>query len=109
MFAARREPARSPAERFDSARDESGRPDERADDAGVFAQLRLAAASVGGFDLAPLAERLSPTATWDDIVLPDDAVRQLREICSRVDEVYHVLGEWGFGSRFSRGLMAAFT
>ncbi|HET9345468.1 MAG TPA: ATP-binding protein [Candidatus Limnocylindrales bacterium] len=80
-----------------------GRPDERADDAGVFAQLRLAAASVGGFDLAPLAERLSPTATWDDIVLPDDAVRQLREICSRVDEVYHVLGEWGFGSRFSRG------
>jgi SpoVK/Ycf46/Vps4 family AAA+-type ATPase len=40
---------------------------------------------------------------WDDIVLPEDSLAQLREICQRVAHRHRVLGEWGFDRKLSLG------
>lgn len=57
--------------------------------------------------LAGLAERIDARATWDDIVLPDDALAQLRELCQRVEYRERVMHDWGFARRSSRGLGTA--
>ncbi|MGH7516503.1 MAG: ATP-binding protein [Gemmatimonadales bacterium] len=53
--------------------------------------------------LGDLAQRLDPCYTWDDIVLPDDALRQLREIADQVAARPQVYETWGFGARLPRG------
>jgi AAA+ superfamily predicted ATPase len=53
--------------------------------------------------LASMARRIEPVYTWDDIVLPEDAMDQLRELCARVTHGSRVLGEWGFGRKLSQG------
>ncbi|MFY9820634.1 MAG: AAA family ATPase, partial [Thermoanaerobaculia bacterium] len=53
--------------------------------------------------LDALARRLTPCYTWEDIVLPDDVVRQLREIAGQVAHRSRVYEEWGFGAKLSRG------
>ncbi|HVT16396.1 MAG TPA: AAA family ATPase [Thermoanaerobaculia bacterium] len=53
--------------------------------------------------LDALARRLAPCHTWDDIVLPDDAVRQLHEIAGQVACRSRVYEDWGFGAKLSRG------
>lgn len=65
--------------------------------------LFAAARAQSGHDLAALAHKLEPVYTWSDIVLPDDALAQLHEICHRVTRRHHVLGEWGFGHKLSLG------
>lgn len=50
-----------------------------------------------------LAQKIEPTYTWNDIVLPEDAVAQLREICQRVRHRHRVFIEWGFGRKLSQG------
>jgi SpoVK/Ycf46/Vps4 family AAA+-type ATPase len=54
-------------------------------------------------DLAPLAQRIEPVYSWDDIVLPPDELAQLREMCQRVAHRHRVLGEWGFDRKLSQG------
>ena len=47
------------------------------------------------WSLDDLAQRLTPAARWDDIVLPDDVLAQLREIAAQVAhraQVYDALG-----------------
>jgi AAA+ superfamily predicted ATPase len=56
-----------------------------------------------GHDLATLAHKVTPVSTWSDIVLPDDALAQLREICQRVIHQHRVLGAWGFDRKLSQG------
>jgi hypothetical protein len=53
--------------------------------------------------LDALARRLVPCQTWEDIVLPDEVVRQLREIAGQVAWRSRVYEEWGFGAKLSRG------
>lgn len=53
--------------------------------------------------LVGLAQKIEPVHTWDDIVLPDDTIAQLREICQRVTHRHKVLAEWGFDQKFSQG------
>jgi winged helix domain-containing protein/ATPase family protein associated with various cellular activities (AAA) len=53
--------------------------------------------------LDALARRLVPCHTWEDIVLPDDIVRQLREIAGQVAWRSRVYEQWGFGAKLSRG------
>jgi ATPases of the AAA+ class len=53
--------------------------------------------------LASLTRHVNPKYTWDDIVLPENVLAQLREICQCVSHRYRVLGEWGFGRRLSLG------
>jgi hypothetical protein len=56
-----------------------------------------------GAELAALATRIEPVHGFEDIVLPDDARLQLRELCARVEQRATVMEEWGFGARLSRG------
>lgn len=53
--------------------------------------------------LVSLAKKIQPNYTWDDIVLPEDNLAQLREICQRVRHRHKVLGEWGFNRKLSQG------
>ena len=50
-----------------------------------------------------LAQRLEPKATWDDLVLPDEQMRIMRQIAGQVRERHKVYGEWGFGQKMNRG------
>jgi SpoVK/Ycf46/Vps4 family AAA+-type ATPase len=61
--------------------------------------------------LGELAHKLSPPHRWDDLVLDDDHLDQLREICNQVRQRERVLGEWGLEGRIatSRGLSALFA
>lgn len=56
-----------------------------------------------GWQLGSLAQRLTPCYTWDDIVLPDDLMRQVREIADQVAARSQVYESWGFGARLPRG------
>ena len=67
------------------------------------AELFAAARAQSGHDLATLARRIEPAYTWHDIVLPGDALAQLREICGRVTQRQRVLGAWGFDRKLSLG------
>ncbi len=86
-------------------------------------QRRLAMtalASVGGdFDAAvrrvatghldALAVRTKPGRSWDELVLPDDKVRQLQELVQRYRYRATVYHEWGFAARPSTGVTALFA
>jgi hypothetical protein len=65
--------------------------------------LFASARELSGRALATLASRLEPMQRWDELVLPDDALDQLREMCDRVAWQHRVLHAWGFGARMSRG------
>jgi hypothetical protein len=65
--------------------------------------LFAAARDQSGQRLADLALRIKPRYTWEDIVLPEDSVAQLREICDRISGQALVLDTWGFESRLSQG------
>ncbi|MBI3796015.1 MAG: ATP-binding protein [Deltaproteobacteria bacterium] len=56
-----------------------------------------------GWQLGSLAQRLTPCYTWDDIVLPDDLMQQLRELADQVATRAQVYERWGFGARLPRG------
>lgn len=53
--------------------------------------------------LGALARKIEPRHGWDDIVLPDDAMEQLREICRQAVHRPLVLGQWGFERKLSYG------
>jgi hypothetical protein len=53
--------------------------------------------------LRGLADRIVPAYTFEDLVLPDDTLRQLREIAAQVSRRGLVYERWGFGERLSRG------
>lgn len=66
-------------------------------------ELTRAARLQTGHKLAALADRVVTVATWRDLVLPDDALASLRELCATVAGRERVLGDWGFGRTLSRG------
>jgi hypothetical protein len=61
--------------------------------------------------LAELAQKLSPPHHWEDLVLDQDRLEQLRELCNQVRQRERVLGDWGFQGRIAagRGLAALFA
>jgi hypothetical protein len=54
-------------------------------------------------ELDELAQRIPPCFGWNDIVLPQDARQQLKEIENQVAHRVHVYQTWGFGARLNRG------
>jgi AAA+ superfamily predicted ATPase len=66
-------------------------------------ELQVASRAQSGEALATVADKVMAKATWDDLVLPADAIAQLRELCSRVEHHERVFNEWGFGRKLSRG------
>jgi ATPase family associated with various cellular activities (AAA) len=51
-----------------------------------------------------LAQRLTPVARWDDIVLPPNELALLHRIADQVTSRRIVYNDWGFAQRMSRGL-----
>ncbi len=51
-----------------------------------------------------LAQRITPKATWADIVLPEEQLRLLHHIADQVAQRSTVYNQWGFRQRSSRGL-----
>ena len=54
--------------------------------------------------LEGLAQRIEPSATWDDLVLPEIQKQLLRQIALHVRQRSKVYQTWGFASKGSRGL-----
>jgi AAA+ superfamily predicted ATPase len=65
--------------------------------------LFAAACSQSTHDLGALARKIEPNYHWDDIVLPDDQRRHLREICNQARYRHVVYGQWGFDRKLSLG------
>ncbi len=53
--------------------------------------------------LNSLAQKINPKYTWNDIVLPQDQLDQLREITNHVANKHLVYKEWGFDQKLSLG------
>jgi len=53
--------------------------------------------------LDTLADRLVPRFTWNDIVLPDPVVRDLRAVAAQVRHQARVYGDYGFARKYPRG------
>ncbi|EDX83454.1 ATPase, AAA family protein [Synechococcus sp. PCC 7335] len=54
--------------------------------------------------LESLAQRIDVKATWDQLVLPDEAMGVLRQIVDQVRLRSKVYDDWGFRERMNRGL-----
>ncbi|MGB7537781.1 MAG: ATP-binding protein [Anaerolineales bacterium] len=74
------------------------------DGAGIDAEdLWQACRDQAGRRLDELVQRITPCYAWEDIVLPDDVSRLLREIAAQVALRHKVYEEWEFGAKLSRG------
>ncbi|MEY9697580.1 AAA+ superfamily predicted ATPase [Bradyrhizobium diazoefficiens] len=67
------------------------------------AELLSAARRQSGGELAALASKVRPVHRWEDIVLPEDALQQLKEISARVRFGHQVMEHGGFGRKLSSG------
>lgn len=89
--------------RWNTAAGTAGGCRETIEDKPTIKDIFSAARAQSGHELAELAPKVEVKYTWDDIVLPGDALVQLREMCQRVIYRHCVLGEWGFGRKLSLG------
>ena len=64
---------------------------------------------LGSGRLEQLARRIRPTRTWDDIVLDDEQLQQIRSVVARYRFAQKVYGEWGFTAQPSTGIVALFA
>jgi hypothetical protein len=65
--------------------------------------LRAGARAQNAAGLERLARRIAPQVAWEDLVLPPQALTQLRELVARVRQRDQVLDVWGLGARSSKG------
>jgi AAA+ superfamily predicted ATPase len=56
-----------------------------------------------GRKLSSLGRRIKPRHHWDDLILPEDRARHLREICNSVKYRSVVFDQWGFDGKLSLG------
>jgi ATP-dependent 26S proteasome regulatory subunit len=77
----------------------------------TIAQLAAACRDQSNPKLRELAVKIEPRHGWDDLVLSEDKLAHLREICSQVRNQFRVFGAWGFGKKLNRGkgLSVVFT
>jgi len=77
----------------------------------VSADLNAAARGQSTPILSGLAQKVSSPYAWSDLVLPDDALAQLREIAAQVEHRHRVYETWGFSRRLalSSGVVALFA
>lgn len=54
--------------------------------------------------LTRLGTRVDWRPTWDELVLPDEQLAELREMAGRVTYRRQVLDDWGFAARMGKGL-----
>jgi hypothetical protein len=65
--------------------------------------LFTSARSQSGEELRALAQKIEPKYIWTDIILPEDQLRQLREVCNQAKYRYIVYDHWGFAQKLSLG------
>jgi SpoVK/Ycf46/Vps4 family AAA+-type ATPase len=53
---------------------------------------------------APIRSRVDWQQTWEDLVLPDDIIEEIREMIARVEHRRRVLDEWGFARKVGKGV-----
>lgn len=53
--------------------------------------------------LGELAALVPPGGSWDDVVLPQEKIRLMRQACLHVRYRHRVYGEWGFDEKVSYG------
>jgi ATP-dependent 26S proteasome regulatory subunit len=54
--------------------------------------------------LDDMAQRIDTKATWDDLVLPEQPLKTLKEIAAQFRQRAKVYQQWGFASKNNRGL-----
>ncbi len=54
--------------------------------------------------LDQLAQRIDVRATWDDLVLSDEALALLRQVAAQVRHRYQVYEDWGYAKKLNRGM-----
>ena len=69
----------------------------------TVADLHAGARSQNAAGLERLAFRVEPRVSWEDLVLPEVPMAQLRELTARIRHRDRVLDEWGVAIRSSRG------
>ena len=81
-----------------------------ADGTGVTVQdVQAGARAQNAGALERLTRRIEPQASWEDLVLPEDAVNQLQELTHRARLSDQVLQRWGGGTVKGRGVSALFA
>jgi len=75
------------------------------------ADVQRGARSQNAADLERLAHRVAPTSTWNDVVVPANVERKLRELSARTRLRDRVLDDWGLHgpSLRGRGITALFA
>jgi hypothetical protein len=74
------------------------------DEQPLDARLRNACRLQARLRLEDLAQRVQPTAAWDDLVLPAADKSLLREVAAQVAHRWTVYETWGFAEKVARGL-----
>lgn len=69
----------------------------------TFDKIWEACRELGQIDMGNRAQRLIPGYTWDDIILPEESLEQLKDIAAQVAYRALVYEKWGFGAKMSRG------
>jgi AAA+ superfamily predicted ATPase len=75
----------------------------------VGGDLDAAVRRLASGPLERLTRRISPSHTWDDIVLSPERLTLLRSIVERYRHAGEVYDDWGFSPNPSRGLVALFA
>lgn len=76
-----------------------------------LADLYTACRKQSNQKLSELAAKVEPRYGWQDLILSDDKLAQLKEICSQSRHHYQVFANWGFDRKLShgKGLSALFS
>lgn len=69
----------------------------------LLADLHEACRKQTDHRFSELALKIAFRYTWEDIVLPEAKIAQLKEICGHVKHQYRVFSEWGFGKKLAHG------
>ena len=61
--------------------------------------------------LGKSASRVNAAYTWEDLILPPEQKRRLKDACAQVEYRHRVYDQWGFGRKvaYGRGLSMLFT
>ena len=68
------------------------------------AHIEAGIRSVLDHRLAGLADRVTVTQSWKDLVLPEDQTTAMLELLARIRERRRVYEDWGFAEKVGRGL-----
>lgn len=66
-------------------------------------ELHAAALAQSNPTLGALAQKVDPRYGWEDIILPANALAQLREVLASARERFMVYGKWGFDRKLAHG------